>query len=767
MTVPFIYDWEKNEFWKDINKSIRRGQEGILSGIPCTYDEQAGVWQQACSAGRSVLPSFLQNKFTVADVTDRGLGIYPILLNGRYFLRVAFRINTGGETFCTHDLSDVDGAADAITNRQLSYGPGWATLAGCTPKGLRCEVRTYLPKSFPLVVMEVSVIGGSPEGLLEIKPEIVWMPGDAPIQAQPGFLWLKPQEASLPDEYFSRNDSAPTDPLRSAKIKPAGLAVALAAPGVQTSGFQRASLAGKDSLLLADRRFTGNELERINLPRVQVRAAGGRARFTLVVGVCETPAEFSMLYEAWLSKSAGGYLPEEDYWAGVQQKLSFNFPDKAIQRQGRYSLHNSLFSRSVSSGGRTLFIHGRRDRGYADCAKIHQTYQLHFAALAAGETSSVRQELLSFSAVQDKNGGIQRQLSPRSGWHPYVGTYNNANYLLAIYRYLCWSGDIAFLDEKVDSLVEPGDRQPVLEHALRAAEWLLENRWHGVIAPCGWVDAWPAGVKANSQASMAACMAFNRLAQICEYQRREKEAYDLYRAAQELEKSTRELFFNLQNGLYSEYLFEDGSTEGGKDSDFYSITQFWAVLAGMAQDQRGMDLTRETCLKRGMVMNPETVADTAYLTQFQDDYNRLPVDRNITWALATWPELTHLYALAEIKLGRPDLALDAVLRQLPESIHAENPYAAPFYYPEKYIPPLTVPWLCTWAGDPTLIEVLLEGFFGVQPDLRNLQVNPHLPVAWKGAGKVSTRFCWRGAQYELVVDPAAPAPDNAKLREIK
>ncbi len=767
MKVPFIYDWEKNKFWKDTNASLHHGQEGILSSVPCTFDEQAGVWQQACSTECSTLPTFLQNKFTVADVTDHGLGIYPILLNGRYFLRVVFYIKTGNETFCTHDLGDVEGAADAITDRQFSHGPGWATLASSTPKGLHYEVRTYLPQTFPLVVMEVSVSGDSLEGLLEIKPEIVWMPGDAPIQARPGFLWLEPQEASLPDEYFSRNNSAPTDPPRSPEIKLAGLAVALAVPGAQTMGFKQISLAGKSSLLLADRRFAASEVELINLPIVKVQAAGSRAHFSLVVGVCETPAEFSKFYETWLSNSASGHLPEKDYWTGVQQRLSFNIPDKAIQHQARFSLHNSLFSRSITSNGRTLFIHGRRDRGYSDCAKIHQTYQLHFAALAAGETTSVRQELMSFSAVQDKNGGIQRQLSPRSGWHPYVGTYNNTNYLLAIYRYLCWSGDFAFLDEKVESLVEPDDRQPVLNHALCAAKWLLNNSWQGVIAPCGWVDAWPAGVKANSQASLATCMAFNRLAQICEYREHDKEAHDLYRAAQELEKNTRDIFFNPQNGLYSEYLFEDGSIEGGNDTDFYSITQVWAVLAGMAQDQRGMDLTREICLKRGIVINPETIAETAYLTKFQDDYNQLPVDRNVTWALATWPELTHLYALAEIKLGRPDLALDAVLRQLPESNHSINPFAAPFFYPEKYIAPFTVPWLCTWAGDPTLIEVLLEGFFGVQPDLQHLNINPHIPAAWKGAGKVGASFCWRGAQYELVVDPAAPAPGNTKLREIK
>jgi len=165
-------------------------------------------------------------------------------------------------------------------------------------------------------------------------------------------------------------------------------------------------------------------------------------------------------------------------------------------------------------------------------------------------------------------------------------------------------------------------------------------------------------------------------------------------------------------------------------------------------------------------MNPEGILTAPYMARFQDTEDDLPMDRNAIWNLAAWPELTHLYALAEICAGRPDLALEAVSKNLPEKAHAENPFAAPFYYPEKYIPPLNVPWLCTWAGDPTLIQVLLEGFFGIKAGLNGLTIEPHLPGAWTGDQLLRARFCYRGAQWEVSIHPSAPASGDTFLRKL-
>lgn len=63
-----------------------------------------------------------------------------------------------------------------------------------------------------------------------------------------------------------------------------------------------------------------------------------------------------------------------------------------------------------------------------------------------------------------------------------------------------------------------------------------------------------------------------------------------------------------------------------------------------------------------------------------------------------------------------------------------------------------MPWLCTWAGDPTLVEVALTGFLGVRPQPGGLQVTPQLPQAWAGR-ELRAAFWCRGAQWRLIIDP--------------
>jgi cellobiose phosphorylase len=139
-----------------------------------------------------------------------------------------------------------------------------------------------------------------------------------------------------------------------------------------------------------------------------------------------------------------------------------------------------------------------------------------------------------------------------------------------------------------------------------------------------------------------------------------------------------------------------------------------------------------------------------YITHSTDGQADLSVDFTATWLLSVWPELTHLFALAMARMGLPDKALQAVQGQLPAAINRRNPLAPAFYYPEKYIFPFDLPWLCTWAGDPTYIEVLLGGFFGVKAGLDDLTISPRLPSGW-GARGVSARFMWRGASVDLRV----------------
>jgi len=265
-------------------------------------------------------------------------------------------------------------------------------------------VRIYLPLTFPFLVFEVDVTRCPFSRLMSIALEILWMPGTIAPQAQDAFLWLQPQEAPSRDDIEIHNNSLPADPLRLNDLSPAGIAIMPVKPAGDFRSFQRAPILGDDGIILADRRFACGSVERISVPALVMNNTGPNTRSVFILGICGSPGEFAVELERWRANLVDEQLPESEYWRGVLGKLMISLPDKSILRQARYSLHNSLFSRSITSGERTVFIHGRRDRGYADCAKIHQSYQLHFAALASGETNSVREELLAFAALQDANG---------------------------------------------------------------------------------------------------------------------------------------------------------------------------------------------------------------------------------------------------------------------------------------------------------------------------------------------------------------------------
>jgi hypothetical protein len=765
MSKAYDYDWEENFFWKELTKRIHLHEHESLSGISCRYDERNQAWCQETSRAGSTLPALLQNKYAVVDVTDRGLGLYPILLDGRYLIRVNFQINIGNTNWNTHEMSDINQQSGSEVERQMIFLPGAPSLLGVTKDELTYKVCTYLPQTAPLIVIEVAVNDKQLDEL-SITPEIILMSDRGSARAVDGFVWVQPSEFPSYDAIEIHNDSLAADPLRPSGLASAGVGFGLLEPTGGFCDFAQFKLVGEDAVIIADRQIQLNDLNQIVLPTQLIKTSCQTARLVLVLGLCDSPNSFYAEFNGWLALKTGGNLPGADYWNDVLKRLAISVPDPAIQRQIPSSIHNSLFSRSTTTGDRTLFLHGRRDRGYSDCAKIHQTYQLHLVALAANETASVREELISFAAVQDSDGGIPRQLSPRSGWHPYIGTYSNTNFLLAIYRYLSWTGDIAFLQEYVESEFEPGTHRTLLERALLAANWLLAHRWHGLVEPCGWVDAWAPGVKANAQASMTTAMGLRRLAEICECLGRQDDAIRLKQAGEQIETEIVRIFYNPITGLFAEYLYKDCSVAGGELNDFWSITQIWAVLTGLSCDTRGLDLTRQYCLKRGIVMNPEGVIQAAFLSQLQDTYDPLPLDRNAVWGLASWPELTHLYALAEINVGRPDLALATVAAALPETAHLINHYAPPFYFPEKYIHPLTTPWLCTWAGDPTMIQLLLEGFMGVKIDLFGITVKPCLPTAWKGINPLSANFYYRGSQMELSIESNEQVDDKVTLRQL-
>lgn len=479
-------------------------------------------------------------------------------------------------------------------------------------------------------------------------------------------------------------------------------------------------------------------------PRAGVLVTMAGDRLVIALGTTRVGAELAN--EQW------EHVREDEtgYWKRIGERLAIDIPNPEINRQARYSVHSSLFSRSVDDVGRDIFVHGRRDRGYADTAHLHQSYQMHLPALAAGEHRSVRDELHGFLGLQDANGWIERSPRPFAGSSTYVGRYTGVHLLLAAHRYLAWSGDTAFFNEMSISSLDPVERT-VRDRIDRAAEDLIAHRYKGLIRPCGWADAWNPNVRAQGQISAAAVLALRSWATVVATLGHPALAERYAQAAADLSLAMREALLDPATGIVAEHVF-DGRVEGGTPDDFWAHTQIWSALAGITHDGRGLDLVEEECLDHGVSIAPQSSFEQEYLASSTDSAAELPLESTATWLLASWPEVTHLYAMAELERERADAALAAVLGQLPETIHALEPTCAPWYYAEKYLFPGTRPWLCTWAGDPTLIEVVLCGFLGIRPGFDGLRISPRLPSAWIG-GAGGAKFYWRDRSLTLQLAP--------------
>lgn len=709
--------WFFNSFRNRIVEGLEE-QDAHRSVQPLRHRRRA--WVCDSLDGLASAPALLQGRRLIVEATDRGFLLMPPGKHERFALDIVLSDPAGGAL----TPASVEIAPGSITRR---FRESSATLTAAVDLEL------------PILVVQLER-----PAEMQLSAALRFVPAAAAVLSE-GLLWLRPAEAPLVRPDLCHNNSRVPDPPAPKDGERFGVAACLM---VGASGENRSltytiddSCRSSTPVLLVDQPAEGSQDIAVTLP------PDSKAAFVFVVAPTADVAR--QVLDRWVTAPRGD-------WTALLDRLVVDVPDDAITRQVRFSLHNSLACRATGTGDRDIFVHGRRDRGYADVAHLHQSYMLHFPALASGETGSVRDEILAFLELQDDEGGLQLAPRPIKGAHPYVGTYTNAHLPLALHRYLAWSGDRSILTEKVAGAT-------VLERTRLACAWLLDRRHDGCIMPCGWLDAWPPDVRAQAQTSIAAIMGLRAFDHI---ERLVGNEASLASEAGLVADAVRRVFWNETSGIFAENLLADGTVKGDSESDFFAHTQIWATLAGIAPDPRGLDLVRSRCFDRGVFAVPASAMESSYLRDSTDGTDELSIESTATWLLARWPELTHLYALAEIEAGRPDRALEAVLEQLPETLHRTYPKCLPYLYPEKFLAPGTVPWLCTWAGDPTLVEVVLSGFAGVRPELDGLSIRPLLPAAWTGK-ELTFDFKWAAGRWQLkfspTLDPGTLIVDGANL----
>ena len=652
-----------------------------------------GGWLHLPAAGRVSPPSFLQGRSLTAEVTDHGALLLPF-------------------------SSPVRAAIDVVGYQSGQGRDFWIRPGAAERRGDDGHTVWSVHPHEPVLLVEL--IG-------EPGPTSLRFATGGRITAAEEGLWLSTTDHPLVRPDAAHNNSRIPDPVQP-PLPRHGIFVAAVSSSMTIVPIELGWSSDETATLLVDRSLPTS--------RVAVITPTGSID-RLLLATAPTPAEGRAAVERARS----------DLTHSAPKGPSIDVPDDALTRQLAFAVSNSLAARARTPSG-DVFVHGRRDRGYADVGHLHQSYAMHVPALAAGETRSVRDDLLAYLHLQDPDGGIRRAPRPGPGSHPYVGTYTNGHVPLALERYLAWTDDRAVLAALVDG-------ETVLSRCRRSMEWLLATSGpDGLVAPCGWLDAWHPKVVAQGQTSLVAVLGWRALARILTWAG-EPGAHDATAHADALLATVRRRLYDPSSGIVAENLMADDSIEGGGISDFFAHTQLWAALADATGDDRGLDLVRDRCWGTGVAVVPESALQRDYFVDSTDGADNLTIDSTATWLLAAWPELTHLFALELARRGQADLALEAVCRQLPTTLHRSNPAALPHYYAEKYLQPGDHPWLCTWAGDPTLVEVVLQGLFGLRVGLGTVELRPAWPSRWRGFG-ATARFMLRGDQWLVEADPSLP-----------
>jgi hypothetical protein len=658
---------------------------------PMTFDEVRGAWTVRCRPFRHVAPVPLQHNSLAADITERGALLLPVGRSGRFAVDVRFATEAGvlaPAMFAVHpDRVEIDLVGkDAFVRVAVSIDEDGIAW---TPR----------------------IIAGAPQRLY---PMLVWTPRSSGERAVTASGLLPAQSLDVVDELATQSNSRLPDPLPPHDL-PAG------EPVVHVEG---ARLDAEGPIpevgpLLAERNAPDGSIVTA-LPGWPADALG-RVRITCLAAPSAIPLD--------------PFSPPR-----VQLKLA------ELDRQLAFSAQTAVSSAVRRADGHTIQLHGRRDRAMGDVAHLHQSHQMHYVALAGGATKRVREELLLASSLQSRSGEVSRSPGVGAESYPYVPGFTEVHLLEGAHRYVAWTGDDGILQEHI--VASDGSSRIFRDRLVAAAHSMLARGREGLLAPCGWLDAWNPAVRAQGQVSMEGAAALESLVELLHAGGLDDEG--LAEAARALRQRIDEVFLDPATGLYAEHLFDDGRVTGGALDDFWAHTQVSAVLAAQTADPRGLDLIRRYCRTTGITGLAPATLDQPYVADSTDDEVSLELDSTATWMLAAWPELTHRYALAEFRLKRPDHAVDVIHGMLPERLHRRRARVAPWYYAEKYLYPGDRPWLFTWGGDPTLVEAVLSGLFGLRVDLTGVHATPSLP---ENAAPATAEFTYRGRRTTLTVTP--------------
>ncbi|MEJ2273864.1 MAG: NdvB protein [Woeseiaceae bacterium] len=328
--------------------------------------------------------------------------------------------------------------------------------------------------------------------------------------------------------------------------------------------------------------------------------------------------------------------------------------------------------------------------------------------------------------------------------------------------YLDETADFALLDEPV-GVADDGSPATVSERVTAAMRWLIGNRDDRCLSLIGqgdWCDPMNmvghGGKGVSGWLSIATVHALRLWSRVCRDTGRHAIADEMDAAAEETAAAIER---HLWDGRwYARGISDDGTPfgiDGDREGRIYLNPQSWAMLAGLAREDRLETLVAAIEEQLGTPYGT-TVLAPAY-TSMNERIGRLTQKfPGVAENGSIYNHAATFYIFALLRLGDADRACEQIRRMIPgpsadDLLHrGQLPIFVPNYYRGDVARrPRTAgrsSQLFNTGAASWLYRCLVEGVFGLRGSSAGLHVAPNLPSDWETA-RATRRF--RGATFDV------------------
>lgn len=476
----------------------------------------------------------------------------------------------------------------------------------------------------------------------------------------------------------------------------------------------------------------------------------------LGTGMTETEIAHSIRHSRTRDFVEKSFAALKEQWESYLGKFQCRLPDEEAERMVNtwnpyQSQRNFQFSRNISYYATGTF----RGVGYRDTSQ-------DILAQVPFDLEASREKVRLLLKEQYTDGHVNHYFFPTEGWAPVTSIHSDDHLwpIMAVWSIVMESGDLSFLEEEVSFY--DGGEATVYDHLRKSIEFTrskLGPNGFPLMLRSDWNDqlfrVCRQGKGESIWTAMQLGVVLRMMAELAQLQGNAQEASEYEAVYTEQKRLVNELAWD--GKWFRRAVMDDGrflGTDAHDQAKIWLNAQTWAVMAGMAEPDRGtvaMDSVQEMLdTDLGIKKIHPSIIDFPDPKDPLTNYNPGTGENGAVFCHAnTWA------IIAECMLGRGDRAYK-YYRQIIPSVAMKRAgvwryKAEPYVYSSNLFGPesdkfglANVSWLTGTAA--WMYVAVTQHILGIRAAWEGLDIDPCIPSGWK---EFQLEREFRGCRYRI------------------